>query len=712
MSGSTEHKKDFKLFGNRILTLWENSGSTFLYLYLKEVYRIVTRKLANQTVEPSKKIFVKRNKFGYPKIIPRELQKQLILARNPYLRDEKVRNLWIIVPILTIISLYRVLPTKVKPSLDTILDKHSGEILTFHPSLVREALVDLKVYKLIVGRITFTYSDKAGPNTRIAKFGIIQDALAYLHYPDHMYNLLLYLWNNKGKRLFIFFCFYCISLGPLYYSVRSCRNFLYRYFCKPLSLGNLSVVYDQAGKARVIAIANAWVQSALRPLHDSIFRVLNTIPMDGTFDQLKPFERLLETKRTLHGFDLSAATDRLPIQLQAEVLNQLGVNGEQWQKVISLPWMVDDRVVKYAVGQPMGAYSSWAMLALTHHVIVKRAALNRGIVHFEDYCILGDDIVIANDIVADEYLKLMSALGVSISEQKSIISDEFTEFAKRLLGPEKDLSPVGPGLIIQAIRNRDFLGHLVSELIRRDLLDYAYISNLYMNFKKVFKRHSYETCTWWLILEDFALRLRGYNYSGDPILHIGMPDMSYLDNIYKDSIGLLIPGMRQEWRDLIERESRSIMIKLKQCFIPFVMSFTRLDREVFAPVWLLYLLSPIIFHNFWVWIKHIDFVLQMKCAWSVHNENYYLKDRSQVWVDDYIYINKYLHLDPIQVIKEMKDERLVRDQTKRLKRMIKWSDTKVWHETIFESEAFTFLQLDLGKRFRASSKLEPTPSEW
>lgn len=29
------------------------------------------------------------------------------------------------------------------------------------------------------------------------------------------------------------------------------------------------------------------------------------------------------------------------------------------------------KAVSYAVGQPMGALSSWAMLALTHHFIVQ-----------------------------------------------------------------------------------------------------------------------------------------------------------------------------------------------------------------------------------------------------------------------------------------------------------------------------------------------------
>lgn len=50
--------------------------------------------------------------------------------------------------------------------------------------------------------------------------------------------------------------------------------------------------------------------------------------MDGTFDQLKPLKAL--TSRGLqkfYSFDLSAATDRLPIDLQVQVLSEL-VNSE------------------------------------------------------------------------------------------------------------------------------------------------------------------------------------------------------------------------------------------------------------------------------------------------------------------------------------------------------------------------------------------------
>lgn len=64
----------------------------------------------------------------------------------------------------------------------------------------------------------------------------------------------------------------------------------------------------------------------------------------------------------------------------------------------------------YSVGQPMGALSSWGMLALTHHFIVQVAANRLGTFPdgFKDYAVLGDDIVIANKAVANVYHSLMT----------------------------------------------------------------------------------------------------------------------------------------------------------------------------------------------------------------------------------------------------------------------------------------------------------------
>lgn len=82
------------------------------------------------------------------------------------------------------------------------------------------------------------------------------------------------------------------------------------------------------------------------------------------------------------GYDLSAATDRLPIDLQVAVLRPLiGAKAAGlWKRLLVdrdyiLPGNEQEgpMVLRYSVGQPMGALSSWAMLALTHHLIVQFA---------------------------------------------------------------------------------------------------------------------------------------------------------------------------------------------------------------------------------------------------------------------------------------------------------------------------------------------------
>jgi len=51
--------------------------------------------------------------------------------------------------------------------------------------------------------------------------------------------------------------------------------------------------------------------------------------MDGTFDQHKPLDILISKASGNHKFscfDLTAATDRLPLQLQIDILNTLKPN--------------------------------------------------------------------------------------------------------------------------------------------------------------------------------------------------------------------------------------------------------------------------------------------------------------------------------------------------------------------------------------------------
>jgi len=104
------------------------------------------------------------------------------------------------------------------------------------------------------------------------------------------------------------------------------------------------------------------------------------------------------------------------------------------------------------------------MLAITHHIIVKIAAITSGIKSFCDYAVLGDDIVIRNSTVAEAYLNIMKQLGVSINLSKSVISNDFAEFAKTYRGPNLNFTPIGAGLILQTVRYPAYVSMLLTNL--------------------------------------------------------------------------------------------------------------------------------------------------------------------------------------------------------------------------------------------------------
>jgi len=187
----------------------------------------------------------------------------------------------------------------------------------------------------------------------------------------------------------------------------------------------------------------------------------------------------------------------------------------------------------------MGAYSSFAMLAITHHVIVQIAAIKAGkSERFTDYCVLGDDIVIADEAVSQEYLKLMETLGIKISTGKSICSKEFTEFAKRLKGvnvnfvnnsiPQGeyrcikdpndernfivDYSPIGAGLILFVLRNKWSVCLLINDLLTRGLVPYWKVHQYLALLPKKYLR--YKKLIYWVV----AQYLRNLEIAGDPIL--------------------------------------------------------------------------------------------------------------------------------------------------------------------------------------------------
>jgi len=134
-------------------------------------------------------------------------------------------------------------------------------------------------------------------------------------------------------------------------------------------------------------------------------------------------------------FDLTTATDRIPIRVYLCILNHFFGEHitEAWKTImVGFPFTYQGKEYTYNTGQPMGFYSSWALLAYAHHALVRYCALKCGLHHFKDYRILGDDVVIRNERVASYYRQLLNDLGVPISEEKSLVSIDTFEFAKRL----------------------------------------------------------------------------------------------------------------------------------------------------------------------------------------------------------------------------------------------------------------------------------------
>jgi hypothetical protein len=151
------------------------------------------------------------------------------------------------------------------------------------------------------------------------------------------------------------------------------------------SLGKLGFKDEPAGKVRTFAMVDPITQWLMKPLHDRLFEILRLIPQDGTFDQERPLAHLSELGgrgQGLYSLDLSAATDRLPVVFQATLLSAfIGAHGANlWMTLlVARPYFLPKRgreatgltEVWYAVGQPMGALTSWAMLAFTHHTVVQ-----------------------------------------------------------------------------------------------------------------------------------------------------------------------------------------------------------------------------------------------------------------------------------------------------------------------------------------------------
>jgi hypothetical protein len=194
-----------------------------------------------------------------------------------------------------------------------------------------------------------------------------------------------------------------------------------------------------------------------------MFDILALLPQDATFDQEgKVLEFSKRGYTEVYSYDLKSATDLIPLALYRALFSWIipeRILNLWFDLLVSRDFLVPKSTLKhfpdhpkrvrYATGQPMGALTSWASMALVHHALVLFAAVSSGItpgsqlLTFIDYMVLGDDIVIANKVVAERYVYLMNQLGVPLSLAKSHMSDiGMFNFANQTFVKERNVSPV------------------------------------------------------------------------------------------------------------------------------------------------------------------------------------------------------------------------------------------------------------------------------
>lgn len=202
--------------------------------------------------------------------------------------------------------------------------------------------------------------------------------------------------------------------------------------------GHIGFIQEPGAKARVVAVPSALLQWGFEPLHSWLDAFLRRIPTSDVHDQNQGaffIESRMNEGKTLFSFDLSSATDRFPREVQTNLLEHLGLSeyAKALNEICTEPFKVSTRFGEeewmYKCGQPMGLYGSFPLFSLAHVLLLEGLCAIEGVPSANTFRLIGDDVIIANPAIAAGYRYVMGALGVDISEEKTMQSSLVAEFA-------------------------------------------------------------------------------------------------------------------------------------------------------------------------------------------------------------------------------------------------------------------------------------------
>lgn len=476
-------------FSGYLYTLKRRHGSTYVVSYLKVGLLAIQKAIAGTPVASLRELDPKYalprlSSCGLPAYIPVR-DRRLIIANE----SASVSRWW-----LTLFALYRVIKVPGVLKLQTITAPLtvSQDAVDKVAVLVAE-LVKPTMFKtsIVLNQPTFRFLESASSTFKVSWHGFIHD-MYYLHIfgltpAVTSYCLTLGYWDILDRYHRSVAIFSEAIRDPAYHSPLLGTGLAGAIGIGiPPFVGKLSIKEESAGKRRVFAMLDSFTQTLLGNLHDMLSEFLRSLPNDGTFDQYASVRRC-QTKATIaglsYGYDLTAATDRVPVALQIAVLNAIlpGL-GTSWGALFNRDFgltetsviktgrrtfkkVKTDHIVRYAVGQPMGALSSFNMLAVVHHLIAQLAAreaytaagiaikdnpnwvIVQGPVRGTEFYwnieteILGDDFQCFNAQIAAKYLELMERIGCGINLSKSVQAVNPTfEFAKVTGHKGRDIS--------------------------------------------------------------------------------------------------------------------------------------------------------------------------------------------------------------------------------------------------------------------------------
>lgn len=442
LSLDNESAKYFKWFDNQI----KGRGTKGALTRFKQVHHVATNYFLRQPKLPEYEYLAVDND-GFPKCIK-------------YLKKYN-RTPQGIQAALSLLAYYRVIKLPADPDFSTITKDggQPGDVLL--SEIVDNTPDTWKFKSHTLSEPKPLFRSKRGPNGH-ATYASVLDFHALLDDEKLHHALETYLENANGEIL--------LDL------MEELSDNLSDIERKKLTHSKISIKREGGGKSRPFAITDYWTQTALKPLHNRIFKILNNIPQDCTFNQeigIPIIKSWTETSKEIHCFDLRAATDRWPLILQIRLLERLTSNStfaEAWGELMTnRSYRYKRRSYRWQQGQPLGSLSSWSIFTLSHHLVMRTAYRRAKYIDKTiklTYYILGDDVIINGDLLASCYKEILTDLFVEIQDLKTIQGSS-AEFIKRHFFKGTEVSAIPINLIASTCSDPLLINSLVDLVLRR-----------------------------------------------------------------------------------------------------------------------------------------------------------------------------------------------------------------------------------------------------